>query len=130
MREIKCKAAIYSEHWDDGPGWVVSQPIAMTEIFCTDVLFEFGSDGEHTHASDLSPDDKIIWLQFTGLSDKNGAPIYEGDILDGETFPRRVVEWNESTCGFNCLEADSINGDDASVVIGNIHQHPHLLEEV
>ena len=72
--------------------------------------------------------------QFTGLLDKSGKEIYEGDIIlatiiedvlpSGETSEfteKRVVEWNESQAGFAFAE-------DKYEVIGNIYESPELLK--
>jgi uncharacterized phage protein (TIGR01671 family) len=83
-------------------------------------------------------DPHIIRMQFTGLHDKNDTPIYEGDILrhtyddDYDDDVRiHVVRYGEWNCG--CC--DSIYGfnfgswrSDEYEVIGNVFEHPHLLE--
>ena len=74
--------------------------------------------------------------QFTGLTDKNGKRIFEGDIIpvweQGEEYPYKVVY-----CGdcFMLSMLDSEQGSyplsvkcNASEVIGNIHDNPELLE--
>lgn len=74
--------------------------------------------------------DDYIYMQFTGLHDKNGKEIYEGDILEyyNATVPRgsnpvkrKVVRWLKSNASFK----DCFGGE----VIGNIHQNPELIEE-
>ena len=84
--------------------------------------------------------------QFTGLTDKNGAKIFEGDIIDasaewwsaagpaGHDSPIMLVEWNDYICGFDpfanydCDCGVYINANNCTV-IGNIHDNPELLEE-
>lgn len=79
----------------------------------------------------------IKLMQYTGLKDKNGKEIYEGDIIKWYNNLARI-EWREELAQFNAhrfvepvplyrQKIDSYNWMDAEV-IGNIYENPELLE--
>ena len=79
--------------------------------------------------------------QFTGLTDKNGRKIFEGDIVVFADFfndeiHRGVVYWCDLAFWFDCTETEGDEGIyslayiSANIleVIGNIYDNPELLE--
>lgn len=100
------------------------------------------TNGDYFHPTQVSPN---TVGQYTGLKDKDGREIYEGDILQyigkrkdnmNKVYRRKVV-FHEgmfallskelpaySALNYHCME----DGRSAWSVIGNIHDNPELIK--
>lgn len=75
---------------------------------------------------------------FTGLTDKNGVKIFEGDVLESQDTKKiGLVAWIDRGAGFVCRYNTDFYDTNGLIgyrvkrakIIGNIHDNPELLEE-
>lgn len=113
MREIKFRA------WD-GVDFMTS-PFTLQDI--QNRIVQFTTD--------------VPIMQYTGLHDKNGKEIYEGDIVKTGTDKLMVISWSKKHASF-VIDRDgwafvhyfgeAFDSDDCEV-IGNIYQNPELIHQ-
>jgi uncharacterized phage protein (TIGR01671 family) len=145
MREIKFRA------WDKEEK-VMWQPLTLDQIIRADWEFETKPYEYTLPWKDYmwSQHDKTVWMQFTGLKDKDGEEIYEGDVIEfsepsnvsdwSDPDPsRRVVQWDSENSRFTFYWIDGSlqtsgytycekNTEKIMSVIGNIYENPDLLK--
>lgn len=86
-------------------------------------------NGEWTHADDAC----IDLMQFTGQQDKNGTPIWEGDIIEFDSVEWggkgniHIVSWDEIDSSWS-WGGGSTGDMEWRTVIGNIYENPELLQ--
>ena len=132
VREIKFRA------WDK-TGFTFYNPERFFQIMYYDVQdtydnCEGDSKPDHRSFGELLKDSRFIVMQYTGLKDKNGKEVYEGDIVKTPYLGFEIAEIGWSGEGYwlkpkkdRGYWVRSLEYGKHIRVIGNIYENPELV---
>ena len=126
MREILFRGKTKDGRWVYGDLW--NRPYAQNTICIVSFTKDTGIPGE----AEVIPE---TVGQYTGLNDKNGVKIFEGDILKDSLGWVCLVKWDDSNGRFlgyhKKPRGDTyvcyVGREPAQEIIGNIHDNPELI---
>lgn len=118
--------------------------LTISEGMTQTIIGHFREESEKgTYDLDLVAGESGELMQFTGLHDKNGKEIYEGDIVAvgsdeertkhevkwmGENYPAfDLVGWDTESNGLSEVLGSGEYGE--LEIVGNLFEHPHLLSK-
>lgn len=127
---------------DEDYSYSCPEVFRLEQVFKKDCNY---NDYEDFRYEDIT--DEVELMQYTGLHDKNGKEIYEGDIVlykdwemayeggGNDSFINKgIVEYCEDNCCYNVTERQTVDITDVLYkdnedleVIGNIYDNPELL---
>lgn len=120
MREIKFRA------WDKGKKIFLPQDsFAVLTDHYAGPLFVMVKDFENYRDGEFGYQNDFELMQYTGLKDKNGVEIYEGDILDFHNGYIQVIHFYDGC--FRLKDNPYQSNYEHGLVIGNVYQNPELL---
>lgn len=131
-REIRFRAWVKQSKkmaFFTGEVWITTNsPTTELTIGLEGWIAQGSYQNDHYNGMNI-PHGEFELMQYTGLKDKNGTEIYEGDILKaGETIAPCV--WDEEYAQF-IFDTPKMSyfGWDILTIIGNIYENPELLEQ-
>jgi len=147
MREIKFRA------WDKNEERMIYSGTEQNDYPFAWQLHNTGIEVVEHDGTDWNVIKNLVFEQYTGLKDKNGKEIYEGDVVTSEEYPFQdegefnyhgVIEWDEELTSYY-LVLRIVNPHKQGIsdgvgeqlqdylpadleIIGNIHENPEILE--
>lgn len=112
----------------------------VTNISFDSKFVDICQQGDTERYTEMSVEfDEITLMQSTGLFDRNGKEIFEGDILDYRGR-KALVRWHGSYASFIYRFVDELQNRNTEwkplylaymkcEIIGNIYENPELLED-
>lgn len=135
MREIKFRAWVKPGELTNHVNGVIAD--AKPNFYESDCLIERLDLTGKKNFREIFDFDRIELMQYTGLKDKNGVDIYEGDIYRVPYGGMFKIYYDAETASFLL---DSLDGNHTrkrfvadspypdGEIIGNIYENPELME--